>query len=419
MTKLKLPKNPHKGMTIYCHRCKRDNPSCNHHDIHKFKVRIHVGGTSNKKVSKVLNSKIYNEAIKEAIAFEEEVKANNFQKPIETELGNDYSIADAVIRYNQYLSGEHEYAQYKKDVSSDHKNECIRFCRYFCDTVKVAKDISRTKIVDVDKRDVARFYKWAENHYGSEKTFNKCLSGLKAFFVFLIDVEEIEMKNPFKTYVSKNIAQKNVVTITKEEFQTVLESVGVATPYVKLGGKGEKKNMYRPYLVDGFKLFLLTGGRREEVVELKWCDILITIEGTKFFEIGNKKVNRKKKVETYKKYLPINDDLFDLLNELGYQEKKNSDDYILFPDRNVNTITIMNDLSKAFTHYVKESGIDKNISLKHLRKTYITWINRIMGKSTGLLTSHSGEKVLKDHYIDSTILTAVEESVLKVKVFGT
>jgi hypothetical protein len=45
--------------------------------------------------------------------------------------------------------------------------------------------------------------------------------------------------------------------------------------------------------------------------------------------------------------------------------------------------------------------------------------NRVMGKSTGLLTSHSGEQVLKDHYIDSTILTAIEEATLKIRVFGT
>lgn len=42
-----------------------------------------------------------------------------------------------------------------------------------------------------------------------------------------------------------------------------------------------------------------------------------------------------------------------------------------------------------------------------------------MGKSTGLLTSHSGELVLKELYIASTILSAVEEAVLKVRIFGT
>jgi hypothetical protein len=105
MIKLKLPKNPYKGIKIYCHKCKRDNPTnCNHYDVQKYKVRIHIAGTANKKVTKVLKSKVYAEAVKEAIIFEDEIKANNFKKVVATPNGNNYSIMNAVIRYNQYLS---------------------------------------------------------------------------------------------------------------------------------------------------------------------------------------------------------------------------------------------------------------------------------------------------------------------------
>jgi hypothetical protein len=105
--------------------------------------------------------------------------------------------------------------------------------------------------------------------------------------------------------------------------------------------------------------------------------------------------------------------------EMGFEKMKSTNEYILFPERNVKTKTIMNDLSKAFSHYIKESGIEKEVSLKNLRKTYISWVNRVMGINTGLLTSHSGQQILKDHYIDSTILTSIEEATLKIKVFGT
>ena len=144
--------------------------------------------------------------------------------------------------------------------------------------------------------------------------------------------------------------------------------------------------MYKPYLVQGFKLFLLTGGRREDVVELRWCDMLVTIEDVRFFKIANKKVNRIRKTEEYNKYVPINEDLFELLLEMGFEAKKNTDDYILFSERNVKAKTIMDALSKSFSHYVKESGIQKDVSLNNIRKTYITWMHRAMGKNTGLLT---------------------------------
>lgn len=417
MSRLKLPKNPHTGLKIYCHKCKLDNPSCNHYDIQKYRVRIHISGTKNKKVTKVLKSRDYKDAVSEAILIEKELKANNYQKVKTSCSGNDYSIVDAVIRYNQYLSGNYEFAQHVKDVSKGHKDECIRFCTYFCNSFKGAKNIEITRIVDVTKNDVARFYLWANGHFGSEVSFNKCMGALKAFFKFLIDIEEINMKNPFESYTSKKKIKKNIETLTKDEFENIISAIDTANPIVKLGGKGEKKNLYRFYLKDGFKLFLLTGGRREEVVDLKWSDILITIEGTKFFKIENKKVNRQKSSDDYVKYLPINQDLFELLIKLGYNEKKTTSDFILYPERKVKSITIMNDLSKAFTHYKKEAGITKSISLKNLRKTYITWLRLAMGKDTGLLTSHGGEQVLIDHYIDSTILNAVEKAALNFKVY--
>lgn len=84
------------------------------------------------------------------------------------------------------------------------------------------------------------------------------------------------------------------------------------------------------------------------------------------------------------KYIPINSDLFDLLVELGYNEKKHTDSYILFPERKVKSKTIMDSLSKAFTHYKNGAGIEKDISLKSLRKTYITWVHQVMQKETGV-----------------------------------
>jgi integrase len=421
MKKLKLPKNPHKGLKTYCHKCKRDNPTCNHHDILKYKIKIHIKGGENKKRTKILDATTYNDAVKEAIDFEKELTSNNYYVAEEEEVGNDYSIFDAVVQYTRYLSGDYKYSHKVKKVTVEYQKECIRYCTYFLDSVNGYKSVTKNRIVDVNQTDVARFYTWADTHYG-EKAFNKCMGALKAFFKFLIDVEGIQMKNQFGVYESKPVVKANVVTLKKEEFLKILDSIGKADPYVILGGKGERKNMYRPYLVEGFKLFLLTGGRREDVVDLKWSDMVTTIDNIRFFMISNKKVNRIRKTEKQVKYstkIPIGDDLMDLLIELGYESKRNSDEYILLPDRKWKVKTIMDDMSKAFTHYRKASGVNESVSLKTLRKTYITWVNSVMGKNTGILTGHQGEQVLKDYYIDSDVLNEIEKAALKVKIFGT
>ena len=63
----------------------------------------------------------------------------------------------------------------------------------------------------------------------------------------------------------------------------------------------------------------------------------------------------------------------DLLIELGYEDKKNSTNYIIYPDRNCTIQTLMDRISKSFTHYKQEAFINSDVSLKSLRKTYITW----------------------------------------------
>ncbi|MBD0725367.1 hypothetical protein B6A10_09270 [Flavobacterium sp. L1I52] len=418
MNKLVLPKNKYKGIKIYCKECKVDNPKCKHFERFSYKVRVHVPGTQRSVKSKILKSKVYSEAVIEAINFEKHLKETNYQTiVVDSTQGNDYSVVDSVIKYNHYLNGDSEYAQFKKNITDEHRKELIRFCKYFVKTLKKNKNIETTRIIDVSRQDVSNFYTWAENHY-SPKTFNKCMNGVKGFFDFLIDIEEIEMKNPFRKYSRKQVGKSNIDTVTREEFSAILKAVDTYSPFMVLGGRGERKNMFKSYLKDGFRLFLLTGGRREEIVDLRWSDIYVSVSGVKFFRIQNLKVERSRNIDGLYKYIPINSDLFDLLVEMGYDEKKQSENYILLPDRKVQSKTIMDALSKSFTHYKNGAGIKKDISLKSLRKTYISWVHQVMQKETGLLTSHSTEKVLESYYIDPQILSVVEKGAIEIKIFG-
>jgi len=234
----------------------------------------------------------------------------------------------------------------------------------------------------------------------------------------LIEIEKLEIKNPFEVYHSKSIINQKVETITKDEFESIIESIKPDDSFVKLGGRGEVKNMYRDYLKVGFRLSLLSGLRREEVTDLKWSDIFFSGD-ISFFMIKNKKVERNNNIKgEFYKYVPINSDLSDLLIELGYDKMKTTDYYILCPNGKESQLTIMNTLSKSFTFYKNKSEIKKEISLKHLRKTYISWVNQVMGNETGKLTSHSTKGVLIEHYLDPTILNTIQRGMLNIKVFG-
>jgi integrase len=417
MKKLKLPFKPYTGLTIYCNKCKIYLPYCKHYEHQHYRLRLHIIGTYQGKKVKKLSSKNYDDAVQEAINLKRELRQNNYETIQPTVSGNDYSLTDAIIKYNQYLSGSHELAHLRKNVSDEYRKECIRFCKYFCNTVKKTRDVARMRVVEVNQSHVAEFYSWAEKIY-SGKTFNKCMGALKSFFEFLINTEEIEMKNPFQTYVSKHVTKKENLSLTKNEFDAIMEAVVTTDHYIKVGKHKEKKNMFYTYLQNGFKLFLLTGGRREEVVSLKWSDIYCTDDGVLFFKVSNLKVERSKKREGVLKYFPINSDLLDFLNELGFEKHKGTDRYVLHPYRTAGSDVIMNNLSKAFSHYRKNAGITKDISLKNLRKTYITWMQNVLGKQTGLVTSHHSNDVIDKYYIDPTILPAIEKAALNMRVFG-
>ena len=420
MKKLTLPKNAHKGLKIFCKTCRVDNPRCRHYSRQVYRVRVHIPGNSNSIKTKVLDATNYSEAIIECIDFEKELKSNGYERTIVSisETSTDYGIGDAVVKYREYMSGESKFAHLKKNVSQDHIDECIRFCWKLVENVALSKNIKRIRPTDIKIEDVSNFYKWAEDYYG-DRSFNKCFIALRAFFEFLIEIENIEMKNPFRKFVPKSVTPSSIDIITEEEFNQVLAAVDTFNPFITLGGKGEKKNLYKPYLKDGFKLFLLTGGRREEVVDLKWSDIYSTPQGVKLFIIDNLKVKRmKKNNKECKKYIGINIDLEDFLIELGMNEKIGTDEYILYPNRTSTTKTIMTDLSRGFSHYKEGAGIKKDISLSNLRKTYLTWHHQVLGDDTGLVSSHSTTQVLEKYYLDPKVLTAVEISALIVRVFG-
>ena len=420
MRKLTLPKNPHKGLKIFCRSCRIDNCKCKYYGRQVYRVRIHIPGNSASIRTKFLEADNYNDAVAECVDFERELKSNGYERTAVTfsETSTDYSIVDAVVKYRKYMSGESKFAHLKKNVTQGHIDECVRYCWKFVETLSLSKNVKRIRPTDIIAEDVSNFYKWAEENYGN-KTFNKCFVAVRAFFEFLIDIEDFNMKNPFRKFVPKITTPANIDTITEDEFERIVAAVDIANPIQTLGGKGESKNRYRDYLKDGFYLFLLTGGRREEVVDLKWSDIYTLDSGVKTFIVTNLKVTRiKKNAKEYIKYFPINKDLEDYLKYLGMYDMLGKDEYILFPDRDVSTKTIMNDLSKGFSFYKEAAGISKDIGLSNLRKTYISWHNKELGVDTGLVTNSADRDVLKKHYIDPKIMTTIEIAALNVRVFG-
>ena len=415
MSKLKLRKN-RDGIKIWCRKCRQHNTGCKHYEHQNFRAN-YIDPITGKHKSKILVATEYDDAVIEALNFKKGLEQQPDHTPASID-GNDYDLATGIVKYQMFLNGDTDYLQYNKSLTPKYIKETIGFLVQFHDSVRENRKIDWIKPPQINRADVSYFFGKMKEKYPSNKSINNIIQSLKTFFDFLIDKEDIVMKNYFKECPSLPVHKKIIKTINKEDFDAILNAVDTCYP-ILVQNNGKKINLYHTWMKDAFRLFLLAGGRREEIILLRWCDIFTLKNGTKFFMIGNLKANRIQKTDKeYVKYIPIGADLEKVLSDMGMEQKKHSNERIIDPTEKYSNNSMMEMITKAFTHYKKGAGVNGEITLKHLRKTYITWTNQVLGTDTGKITSNASQKVLNDHYLDPTILSAVEKAALDVRIFG-
>lgn len=451
MRRIKLPANKHKGMLIYCSKCKKhfswtkklekskdgktetQEPTCGDtgkkfsqcksFDKHRYKARVHIPGTKADKLSRTLDTRSYNEAVIKAIEFQNECQEElhgQFHEEINT--GKRTYLVDSQIEYLDFLAGIGVPDHQKVTRTDDYIKEVKKCLLLFNEALTKSK--INTKIMRLDRIDdlhVGSYHTYLlQDMVYSNKTYNGKMGALRSFFKWAIKRYELKIQNPFED-VKNRATSTEKKTITKKEFEALLDVISPEKGLVQLGGKAkEVKNMYRDYLRDGIELCLHTGGRREEVVEIKWSMIHEMDGEPAYIMIKNLKVERQLgdgfNENVAPKIVPVTKGLKNILNRLGYTEKRGTDDYIICPDRSgISTKSIMENLSKGFTHYYKQLGTGRELQMKCLRKTYLTYLEAAMKGETPKLSSHTTEEVLHKHYIDEKI---IHKAVREVEIFG-
>ena len=418
MNNLKLPKNPHKGMAVYCTKCKYSNPKhkdCDHNL--KYRVKIHIPGTKNGVRTKVLKSLNYLDAVKEAVEFEQKLIDNNFGqiKAQKTTI----SLLEAVLMFEKYMLGKHDVKQYQKNVTIKHAKQWTAFAIMFANVLKNRKiNIASLNVKNINKYHVSYLYEHLEMMNYSPKYHNKILDANRDMFKFLIKVEDVDMKNPFKNLEKKPEPPVPKETLTEEEFYSIIELVNYENGWHEYVSKGKlkRRNRYKEFLLDGIWLGLMGGARRNEITQFKWKHIMKTVNDNLFLMVEDTKNVVRTGLPKYK-YIPITPDLEDYLISKGYPNVE-PEDYILFPERTSKEDTIEEDISRGFTHFKNLAKIEKDVKFKHLRKTYLTWLNTVAGKDMVLLSGHKDMDVLVAHYLDERTIKLIDDVAEKFKVFG-
>jgi len=416
-----------KGLKVYCYECKttvqnickisgKPISQCKNGDQHKFKVFVSVPGTKNQRRTKILETRNINEAIQQAIQFENEAKSLSYESPrnkiIQPEIKDEgqnkpFLLLHALARYIGWLANEGVPAHQVKIRTREHIKDVERAMKSLAKCLKEnGYNLSTLTIEDINNDLVGKVFQYLERKKFAARTFNKYFSFYTSFLTWYTEEYDFPIRNYFAKVKRKNLNPRPEA-ITFKEYTALLE---IITPEngIKEYEYGVKKsrNFYRPWLTNGIRLALETGRRREEIINLKWKNIRESNGVPLFIVTEDYKVNRiqNRTTEDEKKfiYIPVTESLAKLLKELGQDKYAGTDQFILAPEIEISRKRVMADvLSRGFTHYYDQLGTGRKLTFKSLRKTYITNLEIFMGSgSTKTITGHSDDQVIERNYID-------------------
>lgn len=420
-----------KGLFAYCQKCKamienrkckntgKRISTCKNTSQHVFKAVVCVPGTSGeKRKTRVFNTRDIHEASRLKNEFVKELEQLEYQNAKVIQSGEKPKpslLIECMGMYIGYLNNEGVPVHKRKKRSKSHIQDIERYFKYFCLSLKSNKvDHTLMPITNVNDSTVAILHNYIlEKLEYQNKSYNKFIAGMRQFINWLIEKRGYELENPF-VGVTRRVEKIDKTIVTKSEFENFLSIIDPEKGF-KVYSTGERKNFYRSWLSDAFRLALETGLRREEFMSIKYNDIIENEKGEPIFiKIENFKVNRSNDVsgtkEAIMKHIPITKGLMELLNTLGYELKKGADNYIIGSNETTTLKTRIDVVSKAFTHYWQFTEVEKKVQLKHLRKTYLTALVAQFGEKATLLSSHSGIEVLKKHYVNDQQLMLATSS---------
>ena len=429
MENLKIPvKYKSVGLYVYCNKCKsysnksdgylRKSESCAHPPERQvFKLMVHIPNTRNLCRTKVLKTRDAKEAEEKRFEFIKLLEQNGYNLSSITSVKQSeqdrYLLTYQMSRFIDFITngGFYEFES-PKELEKETIKDYQRHFRYFLESLSKNVNIRSVKVNEIDKPHLELFHNYIKKKTDSDKTYGNIMTSLKRFFNHLIRYEKFPISNPF-TLVTIHSVEYDPLTFTQEEFNRVLSVTTIENGF----DNNEKRNRFREWLPTAFKLGLFSCLRLDELVHLKFKDI-VTIEGVTVLEAANQKANKligehggkKKRI----KRIAVIQELHDvLINECEFEKNSAKDEYIIAPD--VSRSTARDIIGKGFTQFKRIAGIDEDKCFKDLRGTFMNKIHTQYGDIvlTTTVSDHSSKDVVRKHYL-SQIEAAKKTKGLKI-----
>jgi integrase len=407
-------------VTKTCHQKGKSVSTCENKDKHRFKLLVHIPNTSNGRRSRLVKADNFNSALLELTKFKEELQTFGFsQNPVQREKSSKVLLIDLAAEYLDALSGINTPLHLIRKRDPNHVKEVSRTIERFCTALKIAKyNIETLDLRFIGQTEVGIFCDYIVNTL-KIRSYNKGCVVMKTFYNWCIDVKDCDFKNPFKKLRLRITPKKDKTAITQEEFKKLLEAVTYENGFGFVG-KNKKINFYHDWLPIAYRLALETGLRGEEIVTLKFNNLVELSKGVLVFKIVNLKVWRiqtnedPNQMDSYVKYVPITASLMKLLMDCGYETHKGTERLVIPIPPEFKMSYAKDLISRSFSHFIKQAT-DRKIVYKDLRKTYITHLTMALGDKTKLFTGHSNDAIIQNNYLSEAVLVG---GLNNISIFG-
>ena len=408
MKKLKYKK--FQGLHIVCKKCGKqievsqdEYKGCVHPiENQRYKAVFRFNGG---RKTRDLKSFVYDEAIKELLDFKEEL-ANpiSIVIPKQKKVVKHDLMTDCVLMFGDWLENV-DVPKHEQKVRTDkYIKECVGYVQRMVDFIgRSGYNLNKFTIYEMNKYIIGEYVEYLLTLTDKATTYNHNIRAIKNFYNFLINEKEYLIPNLVKK-IKLKYENPDPRSVEDDDLEKILAAVDESQENFKVYKNGIKKNMFRPYIRTSIELAAYTGMRLEEIAVMKYSDIklnkdnsLAYMEGTdlKFKRAHNWDDSKEQKIV----YIPITPELEHLLNRLNFMDHINSDRYILDGNENLSRLTIAKQMSHSFSFYRDKAGVSKCISIKHLRKTFLTKLET----QTGLTCAAGYQKsssVIHKNYID-------------------
>jgi integrase len=396
------------GLFVFCKKCRSDvngksktAKSCSHPiESQSYKAVVRIPNSGYDRKTKILIARNFEDAVLEFVDFKKQVKnpfVNSIKaiKPTKTNL-----LVELMTKYLDFMNDEKVPHHMKKYLTQSHIKITTVFLQDFAKFLRTnGFNLKKIELKTITDSVVGKYCEFLESKGYSNYTFNAKVKALRTFYNYLIEKEDYVIKNVWKKVKLKSEKGADE-SISSEDFYGLLEVINETDSFDQIGKT--RRNMYKPWIKDLIKLKAFTGRRNAELFAMKWNMIHFEVGRPIFIQSPNIKINRQQNNFDEKDFqfafVPVAEELSELLDELGLQHNIGSSDYIIAPDVQTNRKYHEEFASKSFTFFFKRLKRSYSRQLKHFRKTYITQEDSFINRRISM--QHSNYQTTSKHYID-------------------